>query len=103
MGKVYPTKESQELSTFEMFIELIEETTELGGAITRTDKVNIGEELMDIIQWCVNIAHYYNINLNKEVINHQGKLLKREHKFILPHEDKIKHIIEGGNKYVIIR
>ncbi len=103
MSNMYPTKESQLLSPFEMFVGLIEESTELGGAISKTDIPNVGEELMDVIQWCVNIAHYYNINLNKEVIKHQSKLLQRNHKFILPHEEKIQHIIEGGNKFVRFR
>lgn len=100
MQNLYATKESQKLSSFEMFVELIQESTELGGAITRSDLSNIGEEVMDVIQWGVNILHTYNLDFNKELIKHQSKLLQRGHEFILPHEDKIKHVIEGNEKLV---
>lgn len=96
MLNIYPTKESQKLTSFEMFVELVQESTELGGAMTRSDISNIGEELCDVIQWCINISKEYNIDLNKAILNHQAKLLSRGHEFILPHEDKIKNIIMGG-------
>lgn len=103
MQNLYATKESQKLSSFEMFIELVQESTELGGAMTRSDLSNIGEELCDVMQWCINIANEFNIDINKEITKHQGKLLSRGHEFILPHEEKIKHVIEGGQSYVRIR
>lgn len=103
MINMYATKESTKLTTFEMFVELIQEGTELGGAITRSDRENISEELCDVIQWCYNIANEYNINMDKAIINHQSKLLNRGHEFVLPHKDKIKHIIEKGESYVRIR
>lgn len=103
MQNLYATKESQKLTSFEMFVELIQESTELGGAMTRSDLSNIEEELCDVMQWCINIAKEYNIDINRAITKHQGKLLSRGHEFILPHEEKIKHIIEGGQSYVRIR
>lgn len=100
MQNLYPTKESQKLTSFEMFVELIQESTELGGAMTRSDLSNIEEELCDVMQWCINIANDYNININKAITKHHSKLLSRGHEFILPHEEKIKHVIEGGQSYV---
>ena len=103
MQNLYATKESQNLSSFEMFVELIQESTELGGAMTRSDLANIEEELCDVMQWCINIAKEYNIDINRAITKHQGKLLSRGHEFIIPNEEKIKHIIEGGHSYVRIR
>lgn len=78
-----PTFQSQELSNFEQYVELVSEVQELGGAITRGDIENIGEEVMDIMQWCINIACRHNLDLHKEMIMHQAKLYGRGHDFIV--------------------
>lgn len=103
MNNLYPTKESQKLDNYEKWDELVQECLELSVAINKSDIRNIGEEVMDVIQWGVNILHSYNLDFNKELIKHQSKLLHRGHEFILPHEDKIKHVIEGNEKLVKFR
>lgn len=83
MNNIYATKESQKLNNFSKFVELVGEVQELGGAITRKDKNNIGEEIMDVMQWCINIAESYNLNINELILKHQGKLLERGYEFVL--------------------
>lgn len=83
MLNLKPTYQSQELSNFEQFVEIVSEVQELGGAITRGDVKNIGEEIMDVMQWCINIASRYNLDIHKEEILHQAKLYERGYDFIV--------------------
>lgn len=103
MNKLYPTKTSQGIRPTKQLELMVDEIYELNCAIRKSDIQNIGEEVMDVIQWGVNILHAYNLDFNKELIKHQSKLLQRGHEFILPHEDKIKHIIERNEKLVKFR
>lgn len=103
MNNLYPTKINEGVPVRDQFNLMIDEVIELNNAINKSDIQNIGEEVMDVIQWGINILHAYNLDFNKELIKHQSKLLQRGHEFILPHEDKIKHVIEGNEKLVKFR
>lgn len=78
---LYPTELSQSLSDMEIVEKLNEETIELMRAIIFN--TNIEEEVFDVLQMCSNIIKKYNIDVTKGNINHQSKLLKRNHKFII--------------------
>lgn len=80
---IKPTLESLKLSSIKMIIELTSEVEELNNAINKDDIENIGEELMDVIQWCVNIGTRYQLDINKEIDLHNKKLMDRGHKFVL--------------------
>lgn len=78
---LYPTELSQSLTELEMIEKLNEETIELMRAIIFN--TNIEEEVFDALQMCVNIIKKYDINIQSGTINHQRKLLSRNHKFII--------------------
>lgn len=78
---LYPTELSQSMSDTEIIEKLNEETIELMRAIIFN--TNIEEEVFDVLQMCANIIKKYNINMQSGTINHQRKLLSRNHKFII--------------------
>lgn len=49
------------------FWQLGQEVNELREAIA--NNTNIGEELADIVIMCYGLSEYYNINLNKEILD----------------------------------
>lgn len=83
MFRLKATKKSQELHPVMQWCDLQTEAFELRQAIQNEDIDNIKEELFDVIQWCANIAQWYDIDLNEALKIHKSKLIERGHDFVL--------------------
>lgn len=81
-NKLHKLELYENTDTDAMLLKLIEEVQEVDQAILNNDRENLIEELLDVMQCCIGIAHTQNINLYDYVGKHNDKLLSRNHKFI---------------------
>ncbi len=58
--------------------KLFEEITEFVSAYKKGDKVNMGEELADMVILTLGIASYFDINMEEEILNKMEKIEKRK-------------------------
>lgn len=78
------TEKGIKLTKHQQYNELITEVLELKQALFfKDDRENLAEELMDVIQWCVNIGHSQGFDMILEKNKHKEKLRKRGHRFVL--------------------
>lgn len=71
-----------QLNSKDMLIKLNEEIKEVTHAILTGNKENLAEELLDVMQCCVGIAHTEGVDIDLHIEKHNKKLLNRGHKFI---------------------
>ena len=81
-NKLHKLELYENIDTDEMMSKLIEEVQEVDQAILNSDKENLIEELLDVMQCCIGIADTQNINLYDYIEKHNNKLLSRGHKLL---------------------
>lgn len=81
LQNIFTTKQPKGTDLHKLIRKLTEEQNEVRKAYYVADKENLIEELLDVIQMCVNTLDFLNVNYKQAIIEHNLKLTNRGWKF----------------------